>query len=249
MKKALPIIVVILLVMGAYFVYDYLMKKNAKPTLSVVGENVEWTPLFNGSTMEGWRGYNSDTLPACWKIQDTYLMVGKTQEGHGGGDIIFNRPYEDFILEMEVKLTEGANSGILYRAKEIANTPIWHSAPEFQILDNKWWDDSTDLEMATHRLAENYDMHASEQDYSKPLGEWNLIKLVVQGNHVEHWLNGNKVVEYDFDSADWETRYQKSKFKEYAEYGRNKLGYIGLQEHGAEVWFRNIRIKDLSQAI
>ena len=208
-----------------------------------------WVLLFDGQAVDQWRGYQQDSFPAQgWEVRDGELIILKTpQGGTGGGDIISRNDYENFELALEFMISDSANSGIFYRAVENEGDPIWYSAPEYQILDNelyKNWE-GLDMDMHTHLTAENYDLQAAEEDHSKPVGEWNQARIIVNDNQVEHWINGYKAIEYEINSDTWKDQVAASKFSEYPQYGLAIRGHIGLQDHGHEVRFRNIKIKEL----
>lgn len=221
----------------------------AQNTLSAVEQEQGWQLLFDGSSSDQWRGYLQEQLPGQgWEVQDGELVVLRTPEGgSGGGDIITRKQYENFELSLEFMVSDTANSGILYLAIEQEGKPIWHSAPEYQILDNETYKnmEGNDMDMHTHLTAENYDLQAADNDYTNPVGEWNQARIVVNKGHVEHWLNGHKTIEYDINSPAWTELVKGSKFSEYPEYGQAKRGHIGIQDHGHEVRFRNIKIKEL----
>jgi hypothetical protein len=200
-----------------------------------------WTVLFDGRSTTAWRGYNARSFPAgCWAVADGTL---KTVPSPGRPcDIITRRKYRDFELSLEWKVGPGGNSGILYRAAELpAPDPIWHSAPELQILDDSAHPTATPQTL-TGSL---YDLVAPEDKVVRPIGEWNEARVLVSGNHVEHWLNGRKVLEYELGSDDFRARVAASKFKDMKRFAVEKEGHVGLQHHGEEAWFRNIRIREL----
>ena len=202
-----------------------------------------WTPLFDGASTSAWRGYNSPRFPdKCWAVTEGTL---KTVPSKGATcDIITRRKYRDFELTLEWKVGAGGNSGILYRAAELPPpAPIWHSAPELQILDDTAHPTATPQTL-TGAL---YDLVAPEMKTLRPLGEWNEAGVVVHGNHVEHWLNGRKVLEYELGSADFKARIAASKFKDMPRFAVEKEGHIGLQHHGEEAWFRNIRVREIQR--
>lgn len=215
-------------------------------TLSEEEETYGWELLFNGKSTENWKGYNKSTFPEKgWKVENGMLIVEKsgTEEDGFGGDIVTVDKYENFELTLDFMLSDTANSGIFYMVTEVEGSDIWHNAPEYQILD-----DATYATMGStnfHFTAANYDLHPAEKDFKKPMGEWNTARIIKNNDHVEHWLNGNKVVEYDLWSPEWEAKVKASKFKDYPEYGRTKNGQIGLQDHGHEVKFRNIKIRSI----
>jgi len=217
----------------------------APNTLSEDEETYGWELLFDGTSTEHWKGYNKATFPEKgWKVEDGMLIVMKSGTGAGhGGDIVTIDKYENFELTIDFMLTDTANSGIFYMVSEVEGSAIWHNAPEYQVLD-----DSRYAEMGStnvHFTAGNYDIHPAETDYKKPMGEWNTARLILNNGHVEHWLNGNKVVEYDLWTPEWEAQVKASKFKDYPGYGRTKNGQIGLQDHGHEVKFRNLKIRSI----
>jgi len=195
-----------------------------------------WKVLFDGKSLDAWRVYKKDTAGDGWKIVD-----GTLYRAAAGGDLITKEQFGDFELTLDWKLGEGGNSGIFFRGTEDAEV-IWHTAPEMQILDNA---NHKDGQSPITSAGSNYAVHPPTKDLSKPIGEWNSVRLIAKGTHVEQWFNGVKVVEYELFSPDWEQRVKKSKFVEYPKYGRALRGHIGLQDHGDEVWFRNIRIRSL----
>jgi expansin (peptidoglycan-binding protein) len=149
--------------------------------------------------------------------------------------------FGDFELAFEWKIGAAGNSGVMYRVTEDSTAP-WHSAHEYQILDNAGHADGKKPETTA---ASAYALYAPVKDMTKPLGEWNQARIVVKGRHVEHWLNGTKVVEFEVGSADWNARYEKSKFAKYPQFGKTAKGRIAIQDHGDPVSYRNIKIRTL----
>lgn len=193
-----------------------------------------WRLLFDGRTTNGWRGYRRQTMPDGWQpVEGALTRVGQ------GGDIVTVDQFSDFELQLEWNIAPGGNSGVFFRATE-EEDEVWKTAPEVQVLDNPAYKDLTPETSA----GSNYGLHAPSKDVSKPAGQWNHLRLIVHGNHVEHWLNGVKIVEYEIGSADWEKRVQASKFNEYPRYGRARRGHIALQDHGDRVAYRNIKIQE-----
>ena len=215
-------------------------------TLSEQEKTEGWELLFDGITTSSWKGYNKGTFPdKGWKVANGMLKVLKsgTEEAGHGGDIVTVDKFENFELSLDFMLTDTANSGIFYMVLEDENAAIWQNAPEYQILDDETY--ATMGSTNVHFTAANYDLHPAETNYKKPVGEWNNARIIKKDAHVEHWLNGNKVVEYELWSPEWEALVAASKFKDYPQYGRTKSGHIGLQDHGHEVKFRNIKIRKL----
>ena len=209
-----------------------------------------WRLLFDGATLNGWRGYNRTDLPKLgWSAQNGELVIAATPKPKPedfGGDLITADKFGNFEFAIDFMLTDSANSGILYFVMEEKDSAIWHNAPEFQLIDNDTWakmDPNFNMDM--HRTGDNYDMEASTGRYMKPVGEWNTARIVHNNGKVEHWLNGQKCLEYEVGSAEWKGQLAKSKFKGYPQYGLTKQGHIGLQDHEHEVRFRNIKMRSI----
>lgn len=201
-------------------------------------EKAGWKLLFDGTTTKGWRGLGRKEFPEGWDIVDGCLHHAK-----GGGDITADAAYQDFELCIEWKVAKGANSGIKYRVVE-AEGKASAFGPEYQVLDDEGHPNGKVPKTTAGSL---YDVIApSANKKGKPAGEFNQTKIVAKGNHVEHWLNGEKVVEYAFGSDAWKEVIAKSKFSKSTVYGSPVKGQICLQDHGNEVWFRSIKIKDLT---
>ena len=208
-----------------------------------------WVLLFDGETPDGWRGYHKESFPEKgWVIEDGTLHVlgsGKGEAG-GGGDIITDKKYKNFELSLEWKVSEGGNSGIFYLAQEKPDQPIWKSAPEMQILDNDKHPDARLGKDGNRAAGSLYDLIPGKFEAVKPAGEWNHAKLLVYKGTVVHAMNGENVLEYHLWTPDWKEMVGNSKFKDYEDFmNPAEEGYIGLQDHGDDVWFRNIKIKEL----
>ena len=198
--------------------------------LSAVEVEAGWQLLFDGESTDGWRGYNRDGFPnEAWEVRDGNLVTLAQEDGGSGVDLVTEERFESFELSIEFKLTPVGNSGVLYRVVEREGEPIWYNAPEFQVLDDPAHLAMGTMDMHKHLTGDNYDIHPSSVRASKPIGEWNHARIIVNDGHVEHWLNGAKTVEYEIESPEWETLVAESKFADYPHYGRTKRGYIGLQ--------------------
>jgi hypothetical protein len=210
---------------------------NAVPnTLTDAERAAGWRLLFDGKTTDGWRGYKQDAVPSGWQARDGALArVG------AGGDIITRDKFRNFELSLDWKIEPGGNSGVFYRASE-ENDEIYWNAPEMQVLDDAAHPDAKSRLTAAGAA---YDLYPSAAGAVKPAGQWNTARLVVNGSHVEHWLNGTKLLEYELGSPDWEAKVKASKFAPHPKFGRNSEGYIGLQDHGNLVEYRNIKIRAL----
>ena len=206
--------------------------------------------MFDGSSTDAWRSTTSDAFPSeGWVAGDNILTVlGKTDSTDAGGDIITKKLYSSFELELEYKLTTHANSGVKYFVVE--NFPGHEGnylGLEYQILDDPSYSvDELGNDMGNHLTASLYDLiPAPKTKKMNPAGEWNKIRIVVKGNHAEHWLNGEKVLEYERGSDCFRALVARSKFKDLAGFGESPEGHIMLQGHSSEVAFRNIRIRSL----
>ena len=209
-------------------------------TLFIIGcsSNNDWTVLFDGERVTGLRGYKEVGLPNSWEIVDGTL---KTIPGYGV-DLISVDIYNNFELELEWKVPEGGNSGIFYFATEEGDY-IWQSAPEMQVLDDKQHSDGKNTLTSAGAL---YAMIAPTKSVVNPVGEFNQVRIKVKDNHVEHWLNGTKVVEYEYQSdAMWDL-VAKSKFNTMPLFAKASEGHIGIQGDHGEIWYRNIRIRKLN---
>ncbi len=224
--------------------------------------------IFNGKDLNGWRGYGKKHVPARWTIEDGCLKFNGTGTGEGqtleGGDIIFAHQFKNFTLEWEWKVAKGANSGVFILAQEVTTKnekgedryePIYISSPEYQILDNVNHPDAMLGVDGNRQSASLYDMIPAKPQNSKPYGEWNTAKIICYKGTIIHYQNGKKVLEYHLWTQQWTDMLQASKFSEKAwplAYallnncgGENHQGYIGFQDHGDDVWYRNIRVKDM----
>jgi hypothetical protein len=202
-----------------------------------------WELLFDGRTTTGWRGFRKDdlTIDEGWYAHQGMLVASGTG-GDIGGDIVTRRQFENFILETEWRISEGGNSGILYMVAENDYPAVYATGPEYQLLDDLGYPEPLE---GWHYTAANYGMHAPVDAPVKPAGEWNSARIVVNNGHVEHWLNGSKVVEYQLWSEEWEELVASGKWADFPGYGRYPRGHIALQDHGHQVWFRNLKIREL----
>jgi hypothetical protein len=196
-----------------------------------------WRALFDGKSADAWRGYRSATLPSGWKVVDGALMKEEVT-----GDLITKDQFGDFELEFAWKVGQRGNSGVFYRATEEYDHPYW-SAPEYQLLDDA---NARDGRSPLTSAGANYGLDAAPPGKVKPAGEWNSSRIVVRGAHVEHWLNGAKLLEYELWSPDWEAKVKASKFGAWPNYGRARKGHIAIQgDHEGLLAFRDIRIREL----
>jgi hypothetical protein len=196
-----------------------------------------WRILFDGSSLDAWRGYQSDAIPAAWHITD-----GTLAKDVPVADIVSKDEFGDFELQLEWKIGEAGNSGIFYRGTEEYDHIYW-TAPEYQLLDDeKAADNKTRLTCA----GAAYGLYPSPAGHLKPVGQWNSTRIVAKGAHVEHWLNGVKLLEYELWSPDWEAKVKASKFSVWPNYGRARKGHFALQgDHDGTLAFRNIRVREL----
>lgn len=200
-----------------------------------------WIILFDGKNTDGWRIYNGKNFPKSWTVEDGCLKSLGT-----GGDIIYGaREFENFELELEWKISKGGNSGIFYHAQEGKQYQSpYENAPEYQIIDDIAFPHPLE---DWQKVGADYAMYPRDmtKDVVKKHGEWNSTKIVFSPRKVEHWLNGEKIVEFVPWSEDWQNRKMSSKWKDFPDYGKAKKGFIGMQDHADEVWYRNIRIREL----
>jgi hypothetical protein len=197
-----------------------------------------WRPLFDGKSLDGWRGYKAATVPSGWRVVD-----GTLAKDAPVADIVSKEEFGDFELEMDWKIGEAGNSGIFYRGTEEYDHIYW-SAPEFQLLDDIKAEDNKTRD---HCAGSVYALYESPIGHLKPVGEWNTARIVANGAHVEHWLNGFKLFEYELDSPDWQARVKASKFGKWPNFGKARRGRIAMQgDHPGTLAFRNIRIREIT---
>jgi hypothetical protein len=203
-------------------------------TLTAAERAAGWRLLFDGVSTTGWRGFRQSTIPAGWRVVDAALT-----RVSGGGDIITIEQFANFELMLEWQIAPAGNSGIMFRVSEAADA-TFHTGPEMQVLDNASHPDAGN---PLTRAGSCYSLYAPAADVARPAGTWNEVRLVANGAHVEHWLNGVKIVEYEIGSADWIARLSTSSLREFAGYGREPRGHIALQDHGDRVAYRSIKIR------
>jgi hypothetical protein len=225
--------------------------KGNKATEETAAAEEQWEILFDGTSTDQWRGYGMENFPEQgWVIEeDGTLHVqgsGKGEAGGGGGDIITRKKYGNFELDLEWKVSEGGNSGIFYLAQELEGKPIYESAPEMQILDNERHIDANLGVDGNRKSGSLYDLIPAVPQNANPAGEWNHVKIMVYKGTVVHWMNGENVLEYHLWTDKWKEMVANSKFASWPEFiDTAEEGYIGLQDHGDDVWFRNIKIREL----
>jgi hypothetical protein len=218
-----------------------------------------WVTLFDGKTFNGWRGYNRENVPGAWEIDDEAIHIKGSGEGEAGakdgGDILFAHKFKNYELEFEWKVGKGSNSGVFYMIQEVEGEPSYISAPEYQVLDNENHPDAKLGKDGNRQSASLYDMIPAKPQNAKAIGEWNKGKIMSYKGTIVHYQNGEPVVEYHLWTKQWTDMLQASKFSE-KDWplafellnncgGANKEGFIGFQDHGDDVWYRNIRIKVL----
>lgn len=216
-------------------------------TLSRAEAREGWILMFDCETTDGWRGYNRDEFPGSgWIIEDGSLTCigGRVESAERGGDIIYDQKFLNFHLKLDWKIAEGGNSGIFYLAQEIPRTAIWQSAPEYQLLDNERHPDAPRGVEGNRKSASLYDILPAVPQNANSAGEWNHAEIIVSDGHVIHRQNGVDVVNFQLGTAEWDSMVEESKFRVEL-FGKFVEGYIGLQDHGDDVWFRNIKIRPL----
>ncbi len=222
---------------------------NILNTLSDYEQRNGWKLLFDGKTTTGWRGTYKDKFPENgWEIKDGELCVIEAdgKESANGGDIVTLDEFADFELVVDFKITTGANSGIKYYVTEKEHNPGSTIGPEFQILDDKNHPDAKLGRDGNRTIGSLYDLiPAIKTKRVNPIGEWNTARIISKNNHVEHWLNGFKVVEYERGSKEFRELVALSKYKIWENFGEAPKGKILLQDHGNKVNFRNIKIRRL----
>ncbi|MCC9135220.1 DUF1080 domain-containing protein [Pontibacter silvestris] len=217
-------------------------------TVPVVAEQDDWTPLFDGSSTKGWHTYGQHTVGKAWKVDNGTLHLDasnkKDWQTNDGGDIVTDEDYGNFHLKLDWKIAPNGNSGVVFFVKEdTAAYPFtWSTGLEMQVLDNEG---HPDAKIHKHRAGDLYDLIASGKETVKPAGEWNHSEIISNNGNVELYLNGTNVVTTTLWDNNWKKMIAESKFSSMPAFGTFKTGKIALQDHGNDVWYRNIMIKKL----
>ena len=204
-------------------------------TLTAAERAEGWQLLFDGETTDRWRGFRRQDMPG-WMVEE-----GELRRVGGGGDIVTTEQFDDFELKVDWKVQAGGNSGIMFRVSEEWDR-TWKTGPEMQVLDDERHRDGR---RPITSAGSNYALHAAAEGAVRPAEAWNEARILVNGGHVEHWLNGVKVVEYELWSDEWDELVAASKWDTLSGYGRQRRGHIALQDHGDWVAYRNIKIRPL----
>ncbi len=233
-----------MILVSLFFIPAVAQKNN---TLSKKEKKEGWALLFDGKSFDGWRKCNSTEMAANWIVDNEAMKVqrGKREGAGQGGDILFGtKKFKNFELSIDWKIESKGNSGIFYYIVEYPDKPIYYAAPEIQVLDN--WN-ASDNKLASHLAGSLYDMIPALPQNAKPAGEWNTIVVKVKDGKVTHTQNGVVVVSYELWTPQWKDLVANSKFKDWPGFkdGPAKEGYIGLQDHGYDCWFKNIKIREL----
>jgi 3-keto-disaccharide hydrolase len=204
-----------------------------------------WTLLFDGTSKTGWHGYNKQDTRS-WVIDDCALKTSGTETNYGSDlrpDLVTDAEYTNFELALEWKATRGGNSGIMYGVIEDPKyQAAWMTGPEYQLMDDVGFQQKLE---PNRQAGANYSMHAPDESQKvlRPVGEWNTTRIVVNDAHVEHWLNGKKIVTFERWTPEWNALRDSGKWKDAPDYGKAKTGRIALQDHGSVFWFRNVKIR------
>ena len=201
-----------------------------------------YTSLFDGQTLAGWRTFQNKPADS-WTVKDgtLYCKGSTTDKSDRRADLITTGEYENFDLSLDWKIAPQGNSGIMYLVSE-QYPAAYLSGPEYQVIDDVHFPEKLE---DWQKTAANYAMDPAPDARPRPAGEWNHTRIVVNNGHVEHWLNGAKVVDYQLWTDEWKQKKTNGKWKDAAGYGMSKKGHIALQDHGSEAWFKNIRIREL----
>ena len=237
MRRGIGLLLTAVFILCSVETHGYVQKKRRSEGR---GRGSGWIVLFDGKSTDAWRGYRRDSFPTVgWTIEDGAL---KTIVGGDRVDLITKEKFRNFEFECEWRVSPGGNSGIIYLVTE-DEPDSWRTGPEMQILDDERHPDGKNPKTSAGAL---YDLIAPSADKAlMPVGQYNKIRLIVKDGHVEHWLNGRKIVEYRLGSPELQRLIAQSKFKDMPHFAKAREGHIALQHHGEEVYFRKIRIRRL----
>ncbi|MHA4811906.1 3-keto-disaccharide hydrolase [Flavitalea flava] len=245
MKNTLFVLPAILLMSAIPFSRNANPASEQKPnTLSPEEKKEGWSLLFDGSTTSGWHTYGKTTVLAQWEAKDGTIHLNKGAGKDQGGDLLTNQEYSDFDLKLEWKISPKGNSGVIFYVHEDAAKyeEPYHTGMEMQVLDN---DGHSDGKIHKHRAGDLYDLIASSKETVRPVGQWNEVEIQSKNGQLKLFLNGTNVVTTTLWDANWKTMVAGSKFKQWPDFGTFRNGKIDLQDHGNEVWYRNIKIRKL----
>ncbi len=239
MKKKLFLVAACAFVSVALLSFQSTPKENS---LTKTEKKEGWKLLFDGKTMNGWRVYQNKTATS-WEVANGELHArgSVTDKTDKRSDIITTDQYDNFELSIDWKISKQGNSGIMYHVTEEFDA-AYKSGPEYQIIDDIGFPEHLE---EWQKTGADYAMHLTTSRPTKPVGEYNHTVIKVNGTHVEHWLNGVKIVEFEAWTPEWNALKAKGKWKDAPGYGLAKKGYIALQDHGSEVWFKNIKLRKL----
>lgn len=219
--------------------------KDDSTLYNMVNKDTQWVKLFDGQTLSGWHGYNkSDSAVTNWIVEDSALVCLGAAEWDTGGDLVSDKEYGNFELEWDWKINKGGNSGVMYHVVEDPKYKgPYETGPEYQMIDDAGWPGKLE---DWQKTGADYAMNlANDKKKVNPIGEWNNSRIVFNNGHVEHWLNGEKIVEFEAWTDEWNKEKSTGKWKDFPDYGSAKKGKIALQDHGNRAYFKNIRIKEL----
>ncbi len=220
--------------------------QTTQATTTVKPPKGKWENLFDGKDLKGWHTYLKAGQPVSdqWAVNDGAIHY---TGGRGGGDLVTDKEYGDFELELEWKIAEGANSGVIFHVNEDPKYPAtYRTGPEMQVLDNERHPDAKQGKDGNRTAGALYDLQKPiTPNAAKSAGEWNKARLIISKGHAEHYLNGKKIADYPTSGPEWDKMVADSKFKNWEGFGKYPVGHIALQDHGDKVWFRNIRIREL----
>jgi hypothetical protein len=217
----------------------------ASNTLSAAEQKDGFRLLFDGTSKNGWHIYNSKSDGSAWKVDSgvIYLDGAAKRSGAGGGDLVTNDEYENFHLKLDWKIDTAGNSGIIFLSHEDPKYPAsYQTGPEMQIIDNNG---HRDARINKHKGGDLYDLIAAVPQNTNPWGQWNSVELIINKGKLEYYQNGVKVVTTTLWDDNWKNMVANSKFKNWADFAKYTKGHIVLQDHGNQVWFRNIKIRTL----
>jgi Domain of Unknown Function (DUF1080) len=238
MKTQFKLLLLLPLAIAASLAFTVFKTKAPAP------KRVGWVTIFDGKTLNGWHGYNKTGPVTSWEVKDGALVCLGTAKDAAGGDIVSDKQYANFELKWEWKVDKGSNSGVMYHVQEGSkyHSP-YETGPEYQIIDDVTFPEHLENWQKT---GADYAMYTpNDQKVLNPVGQWNVSRIVFDKGHVEHWLNGKKIVEFEAWSDDWNKKRETGKWKDYPDYGKAKTGEIALQDHGDKAYYKNIEIKEL----